>query len=258
MLQPVTLTRTLPLPTEAAAPARELRVGGLTPFTTIDFPGRLSAVVFVQGCPLRCSYCHNPHLQPRASSSAMRWDQLLEWLQRRAGLIDGVVFSGGEPTVDPMLEDAMRQVRALGFAIGLHSAGTHPRRLQQVLPLVDWIGLDIKGPLDDVNTYERITGIRGSAAHAEACLRAVLDAGVDYEVRTTAHPSWLDDEALLQLAGNLAHHGVRHFALQLARPTALQPAPYPINYPALNTVDQLSSWFEHFCVRNDGLTQIPA
>ena len=166
MLRTVTLIQ--PTHEPASRAPRELRIGGLTPFTSIDFPGRLSAVIFVQGCPLRCGYCHNPHLQQRKSASEMRWTPLLEWLHKRTGLLDGVVFSGGEPTVDPMLKEAIMQVRALGFSIGLHSAGTHPRRMREVLPHIDWIGLDIKAPLDDVTKYERIAGARASAADSGA------------------------------------------------------------------------------------------
>ncbi|QIL79645.1 anaerobic ribonucleoside-triphosphate reductase activating protein [Diaphorobacter sp. HDW4A] len=230
---------------------RELRVGGLTPFTSIDFPGRLSAVIFVQGCPLRCGYCHNPHLQQRKSASEMRWTPLLEWLHKRTGLLDGVVFSGGEPTVDPMLKEAIMQVRALGFSIGLHSAGTHPRRMREILPHIDWIGLDIKAPLDDVTKYERIAGARASALKAEACLQSVLSSGIEYEVRTTAHSLWLDDSALLQLSCGLAARGVKRFALQLARATPHQPAPHQIDYPAPATLQQIDKLFQHFSVRNE-------
>ncbi|WP_404299178.1 anaerobic ribonucleoside-triphosphate reductase activating protein [Alicycliphilus denitrificans] len=229
--------------------ARELRVGGLTPFTSIDFPGRLSAVVYVQGCPLRCGYCHNPHLQQRRAGTAMRWAHVLDWLERRLGLIDGVVFSGGEPTVDPMLGQAIGQVRALGFSIGLHTAGTHPRRLQALLPDMDWIGLDIKAPLDDLAVYDGITGIRGSGIHAGACLQAVLDSGVAYEVRTTAHPLWLDEPALLKLAQGLVRRGARRFVLQIARSTAQQSAPIVPDYPSPAAMRQLTGLFEHFSVR---------
>lgn len=235
-------------PERATTAARALQVGGVTPFTSIDYPGKLSAVVYVQGCPLRCSYCHNPHLQQRCAGT-QTWGAVHAWLQRRVGLVDAVVFSGGEPTVDPMLEDAMHQVRALGFSVGLHSAGTHPRRLQSVLPLLDWIGLDVKAPLRDAATYERITGVRGSASRAEACLKAVLQAGVDCEIRTTAHPLWLGDAALLQLAQDLAKRGVRRYALQIACATEAQPAPPVADYPQPGTLARLKALFAHFVLR---------
>src|SRR5450759_3498739 len=112
-----------PTLTSAAFPAKQLKVGGVTAFSATDYPGKLAAVIFVQGCPWRCGYCHNPHLQTRTRTSPTAWADVLLLLQRRVGLIDAVVFSGGEPTMDPALAEAMREVRALGFGVGLHSAG---------------------------------------------------------------------------------------------------------------------------------------
>ncbi|WP_269494950.1 anaerobic ribonucleoside-triphosphate reductase activating protein [Castellaniella sp. S9] len=192
-----------------------LKVGGLVPFTATDFPGLLSAVVFVQGCPWRCGYCHNPHLQPRTADSPLQWNEVLALLERRVGLIDGVVFSGGEPTMDPGLGPAIRQVRALGLRIGLHTGGTHPRRLAQVLPDVDWVGLDIK---TGFSAYERVTRVAGSGRPARDSLRAVLDSGVDFECRTTAHPDLISAAELLALGRELAGLGVRRYALQIFRP----------------------------------------
>lgn len=228
---------------------RELRIGGLTPFTSIDFPGRLSAVLFVQGCPWRCSYCHNPHLQQRTIQPALPWSAALSWIKRRVGLIDGVVFSGGEPTIDPMLEGAIVDVRALGLAIGLHSAGIHPRRLQAVLPLIDWVGLDVKSPLNAPDLYDRITGRHDSAAGVMDCLQAILDSGKAYEVRTTAHPAWLDDALLLRLGQDLAQRGVRHYVLQIARPVSPTMASAPGHYPAAETLAHLQNLFERFELR---------
>lgn len=225
---------------------RELRLGGFTPFTSIDFPGRLSAVVFVQGCPWRCGYCHNPHLQTRqAQPDAPTWTHVRTLLHRRMGLIDAVVFSGGEPTVDPGLTDAMAEVKAMGFEVGLHSAGTHPRRLREVLPLVDWVGLDVKAPLNRPALYERISGVPGSADAAAQCLQAVIDAGVPCELRTTAHPDWLDDETLTVLVDDLVQRGVAapvRFCLQIARPVPASPVRAATSgYPAERTLQVLKA-----------------
>ena len=123
-----------------------LRVGGFTPLSTTDYPNYLSAVVFCQGCPWRCGYCHNPHLLPAHAPGEIAWSDVLSFLRRRWGLLDAVVFSGGEPLAQAGLGDAMRTIRRMGFRVGLHTAGTYPSRLAQVLSLVDWIGFDIKAP----------------------------------------------------------------------------------------------------------------
>lgn len=199
----------------APARARALQVGGFTPFSSLDYPGQLAAVVFVQGCPWRCGYCHNPHLQPRSGmpgrapgEAGMLWSDLLGWLPQRQGLLDAVVFSGGEPTLDPGLPTAMAQVRALGFKVGLHTAGIYPQPLQDVLPLLDWVGLDLKAPLADDAAHDHVTGVPGSAAPVRRSLAAVLQAhrlrGLAFECRTTAHPALLDDDALCRIADELA------------------------------------------------------
>ena len=118
----------------------EPAIGGLTPFSSVDWPGQLAAVVFIAGCPWRCGYCHNPQLQPRQRT--LDWPAILHWLDSRRGLLDGVVFSGGEPLSEPALADMARAVQARGFAVGLHSAGIYPQRLAQLLPWLDWLALD--------------------------------------------------------------------------------------------------------------------
>uniref|UniRef100_UPI00333FCE67 anaerobic ribonucleoside-triphosphate reductase activating protein n=1 Tax=Castellaniella defragrans TaxID=75697 RepID=UPI00333FCE67 len=232
-------------------PAR-LKVGGLAPFTATDFPGLLSAVIFVQGCPWRCGYCHNPHLQPRTAGSPLDWDDVLAFLARRVGLIDGVVFSGGEPTMDPGLGPAIGQARALGYRIGLHTGGTHPRRLAQVLPDVDWVGLDIKAGFED---YARITGVTGSGQPARDSLRLLLQSDVDFECRSTAHPDLIGADELLALGRELASLGVRHYAVQVFRPqgcadAALNAAGRGLaDYPGRAVTDALAALFPRFELR---------
>ncbi len=225
------------------------RVGGLTPLTTQDFPGRLAAVVFIRGCPWRCRYCHNRHLQARSPRSATRcWDDVLAFLRRRHGLLDGVVFSGGEPLSDAALAPAMQAIRRLGFSVGLHTAGIYPHRLARVLPFVDWVGLDIKTDFDD---YSTITRIRNSGSPAQQSLRMLLSSGVDYEVRTTVHTAFHSEEGLLALAQRLSALGVRHYALQAFRSKGCEDA--ALNGPASRLDSRLEQrvrpLFASFCVR---------
>jgi len=192
-----------------------LQVGGLTPLTTTDFPGYLAAVVFCQGCPWRCGYCHNPHLIPPDTSAQLGWAEVVAFLKRRTGLLDGVVFSGGEPTLQAGLADAIREVRKLGFRVGLHSASPYPKKLATILPWLDWVGFDVKAPFAE---YEAITGVPGSGIKARAGLHALLESGVAYEVRTTVHSDLLGTEALLKIAADLRDLGVQNFILQEFRP----------------------------------------
>ncbi len=192
-------------------PASHLEIGGFTPLTTIDFPGHLAAVVFCQGCPWRCRYCQNAHLIPRAAEDPVNWHRLLEFLERRVGLLDGVVFSGGEPTLQAALPDAIQSLKSLGYQIGLHTAGPYPTRLRRVLPLLDWVGFDIKALIDD---YAAVTGVPASGEKVLQSAELVLSSGVECEFRTTVHPDLLDETALRSLARRLAQMGVQNYMLQ--------------------------------------------
>jgi len=194
--------------------AESLRIGGLLPLTTIDFPGRLAAVVFCQGCPWRCSYCHNAELLCASAEPRVPWSKLVAFLERRRGLLDGVVFSGGEPTLQPALPEALAEVRAMGFQTGLHTAGMYPQHLAEVLPLLDWVGLDIKGPWHRIDD---ITAGRDAAPRVQASLARLVASGVAYECRTTWHPQLFSVGELDALAADLASRGVAHWVLQQCR-----------------------------------------
>lgn len=196
------------------APAHTLRIGGITPLTTIDFPGRLAAVLYCQGCPWRCSYCHNPELLDATTPAEMDWPQVLAFLRKRQGLLDGVVFSGGEPTLQAGLPQALEEVRALGFATALHTGGMYPERLAAVLPLLDWVGLDIKGP---EHRYADITGAPGSGARAFESLALLQASPVAFECRTTWHAGLYEAQELQALGDQLAGRGVRRWAVQVCR-----------------------------------------
>lgn len=198
-----------------ASPSRAgLRVGGFVGLSACDWPGELVATVFCQGCPWRCRYCHNHHLRDAAQPPALPWPEVVAFLRQRVRLLDGVVFSGGEPTVQRPLASAMREVRALGFRVGLHTAGPAPQRLAPLLGLLDWVGFDVKARFAD---YPEITGIADSGACARESLRMLLRSGVAHEVRTTVHPELISLAALEELTATLAEMGVRNHVLQLCR-----------------------------------------
>ena len=196
-----------------------LVVGGLTPFTTIDFPDRLAAVIFCQGCPWRCAYCHNQHLLPSRHQPTRPWHEVASWLASRRGLLDGVVFSGGEPLLQRGLVDAVGEVRALGFAVALHTAGSYPQRLKALLPQLEWVGFDVKAPFDG---YLPITGSDGGE-HARQSLSILLASGTAHEVRCTVDERALDDDSLCRMATQLASMGVDRLLLQTRRDATGKP-----------------------------------
>lgn len=141
---------TLTKPTSKAR-TRELLLGGIIPFSATDWPNHLTMTVFTRGCPLRCVYCHNPSLQEFAvpeGEVAPTFDEAMDTLEARRGLLDGMVISGGEPLAAPGLARAAARVRQAGFGLGLHTSGYVPRRLATLLrdpqARPDWIGFDVK------------------------------------------------------------------------------------------------------------------
>ncbi len=241
-----------------AMPADALRLAAVTPFTTIDFPGKLSAVAFVQGCPWRCLYCHNAWMQPRAFDSSLEhesWASLEALLLRRKGLLDGVVFSGGEPCCDPALPAAVRAVKSMGFLAALHTGGAYPARLRALLPHLDWIGLDVKAPPTDAALYDRVVGKPRAASLFLESFALIQASGVPFECRTTAHPEYLPEEKLLELADWLKANRVETFALQIYRKPpgaflAILPAVLE-SYPSEKAREALRGAVKHYIERRE-------
>ncbi|HIU37584.1 MAG TPA: anaerobic ribonucleoside-triphosphate reductase activating protein [Candidatus Aphodousia faecigallinarum] len=241
------------------APAEQLKIAAITPYTSIDYPGLFSAVAFIQGCPWRCRYCHNPHMQSREFPPQYlhsSWEELVTLLKRRRGLLDAVVFSGGEPTLDPALPDAMMKVREMGFKIGLHTSGCYPEHLKEVIHLVDWVGLDVKASICDAQAYRWITGLEKSdpARNVSEALQIIQDAHVTYECRTTAHPDYLPDEKILKLAHELKDRAVENFALQIYRKPKELELPFENvghEYPEPETIQALKVVFDSFELRRE-------
>lgn len=191
-----------------------MKIGGFVPLTTIDFPEHLSAVVFCQGCPFDCHYCHNPSLISRIDNNNYSWDSIKSFLMTRVGLLEAVVFSGGEPTLQRGLIKAIDFVKNLGFKVGLHTAGPYPERLKQILLYLDWIGMDIKAPFDQ---YELITKVPNSGKRALESAKLILDSKVVYEFRTTVHPKLLTDQQIVSIKNTLKNMGAKNHKIQQFR-----------------------------------------
>lgn len=223
-----------------------LRISGITPFTMIDFPNALSAVLFCQGCSWRCGYCHNAHLQP-FTKGLISWEAVLHFLEERKGFLDAVVFSGGEPTQQSDLSQAMTEIKEMGYKIGLHTAGVYPQGLRNVLHLLDWVGMDIKAPF---SKYPQVTQIKESGEKAKKCASMIIRSNVAYEFRTTVHPHLLSKDDLVQLTKELAHMGATTYVIQ---PVCIQGQKDEtfVHHPIFSSsfLDSIGRQFAHFSVR---------
>ena len=215
-------------------------IGGFVPFSTVDWPGKLAATLFISGCPWRCHYCHNPHLQGRQSQAD--WKDILERLSHRKGLLDGVVLSGGEPLVDQCCATIVDASGHLGFEVAVHTAGIYPARLSELLPKLSWVALDIK---TSERAYDQLTGSRGSFARANESLNLLLDWGGQFECRTTWSPEWLTEMELIDLAQSLSARGVREYAIQRFRNIESQATSVSLSQSALNTLQGLFGKFSY-------------
>lgn len=203
-----------------------LDIGGLIKTTLIDFPGEVATVLFATGCNFNCPYCHN---RPLILPGAARLTQgtVRAHLEKRAGLCDGVVISGGEPTLQPGLEAAVREIRALGYKVKLDTNGTRPDVLKHLIgeDLLDYVAMDVKS---SVYRHALVTGGQSLDRRAvEESIRLLLSSTVPYEFRTTVVLPLHDFEEMLLIGQELM--GAKGWILQAYRPVAgvekLQPPP---------------------------------
>lgn len=226
-----------------------LILGGIQPFTTIDYPEKLAAVFFSCGCPLACPYCQNPSLQVMSTISAVDWKTALAFMDSRKNLLDAIVFSGGEPLVQKDLKQAMIEVKERGFLVGLHTSGVSSTKMKEVLSVVDWVGFDVKTLFD---VYEqRIPGAKEKQIRES--LRLLIDSGISFEARTTLDPRVIGVDELLPLAETLADMGVKNYAVQEYHSFPQEKNP-PLKtettaYFSENLLKGLSKMFPTFIVR---------
>lgn len=204
----------------------DLVVGGLQRFSLCDFPARVAAVVFTQGCNFRCPFCHNGQLIPQQPSrtepgSTVALSDVFDFLRSRVGRLDGVVVSGGEPTIQPGLARFLGEVRRLGFDVKLDTNGSRPGVLAALLAdkLVDYVAMDIKAPLAG---YARLAGCRVSTESVLQSIELLAASGVEHEFRTTVVDALLDDADLVAIEA-LVPPGSVHRRQRFVAENALDP-----------------------------------
>ncbi len=190
-------------------------IGGFQKTSLSDFPGVISSIVFTRGCSLRCPYCHNPELvDPARYAAALPWETVKRHLQSRAGRIEGVVVTGGEPTVHADLLELLAEIRSMGLKVKLDTNGTNPQMLRQAVHrgLLDYVAMDLKAPLE---LYDRVAGVSVDTAAVSESLAVVRACGLPHEIRTTFAPAVLSLEGLLRMTTLLS--GFRRVVIQAFR-----------------------------------------
>lgn len=190
-------------------------ISGLQKMTLLDYPGRVACTVFLQGCNFRCPFCHNSGLLGAAQDDTIEVEELLDFLRKRVGILDGVCITGGEPTLQPDLPELLRQIKAMGYNIKLDTNGSRPEMLKSLAAdgLIDYVAMDIK---NCPHRYAETIGLHQfPQSEIEESMRFLMEGNLDYEFRTTVVQEFHDEDAILSLGRWLAELSPQCKAKQL-------------------------------------------
>ncbi len=191
-----------------------MKIGGIQKLSLVDYPGKTCAALFTIGCNMRCGYCHNPELVlPERYTDTIPTSDILQFLSSRVGKLQGVVVSGGEPTMHDDLPEFIKQIKALGFLVKLDTNGTNPTMLEQLFGghLLDYVAMDIKGAPDN---YQTIVAYPIDMAAILSSIELIKQSGVDHEFRTTvvkSQISWDDFDEIGRLIKGSPRYALQKF-----------------------------------------------
>lgn len=174
-------------------------IGGFQRFSLIDYPGKICAIIFTQGCNFRCPYCHNPELvNARRPQHLIPEEDVFSFLEKRKNKLDAVVITGGEPILQADLLEFLEKVKTMGYLIKLDTNGSDPRVIENIIDrrLADYLAMDVKAPLEK---YQEITNSNIDYNEIKQSIRLIMHSGIDYEFRTTIVKSQLSKENILEI-----------------------------------------------------------
>ncbi|MBS4536736.1 anaerobic ribonucleoside-triphosphate reductase activating protein [Clostridium sp. D2Q-14] len=176
----------------------------------IDYPDKISTVLFIKGCNFKCPYCHNSHIVDN-DKSHINIEEIFKFLNKRKKFIDAVTISGGEPTLYDDIYDLIKEIKDEGFHVKLDTNGTNPNRIKKLLEnnLLDYIAMDIKTSFDK---YEDVVNSIVDVKKIKESIQIIRNSGVDYEFRTTLCKELIDKEDILNIAEYLK--GSKKYILQ--------------------------------------------
>ena len=227
-------------------------LAGLQKNSFIDFPGKISCVLFITGCNFVCPYCHNPELARGEYPQRIPASEAIDFLTQRRGMLEGVAITGGEPTLERGLLDLCQAIKSLGYPVKLDTNGSRPEILRKLLDLdlVDFVAMDIKAPLDAYPPFSRHPDIQ---ARLTESIRLIMTAAPAYEFRTTCAAPFISAETVEAIARAIT--GAACYVLQSfnRRATCLDPAfnrqPDPTIFPeAMQQLKTLAEPFVRRCI----------
>lgn len=202
-----------------------MQIAGYQPLSLIDYPGSICSVVFTQGCPFKCPFCHNPELIPHGEGSIDE-DTIFTHLDTHSRMLEGVCVTGGEPTIQAGLKDFLAKIKQRGLKVKLDTNGIHPHLVQDILDakLVDFVAMDLKHTWEQYDTVTR-TSSAGVTMNCKKTFEILSHCGIAHEFRTTVSPSMHSAEHLIQMASQLEPYET--YALQQIRYDKMLDAKHP-------------------------------
>ena len=189
-----------------------MQIHGLQKLTLLDYPGKVACTVFIAGCNMRCPFCHNFELVEHIPQAVCDDGELISFLEKRKGMLDGVCLTGGEPLLNPGCLELMGRIKEMGYALKLDTNGTSPEKLAHVMErgLADYVAMDIKNSRD---RYALTAGLESfDISPVEECVKMLIGGNTDYEFRTTVVRELHDVESFRDIAELCA--GAKRFVLQ--------------------------------------------
>lgn len=191
-----------------------MQIGGITKSSLIDYPKKISAVIFLIGCNFNCPYCHNPELVISNIIEPIDINTIYSFLKKRKGLLDGVVITGGEPTLHKKLPEFIKNIKDMGYLIKLDTNGSNPNMVEELIDnkLVDYIAMDIKAPFDE---YNNIITKEINIENVKKTFKLLVQNKVDYEFRTTVVSNLLNYESFVKINEIFKKEGkIKKYCLQ--------------------------------------------
>jgi len=186
--------------------ANNIKISGLKKTSLIDYPDKISTVLFTQGCNMDCPYCHNPSLIPNENDNEyMNLEYFWQYIEKRKDLIDGIAITGGEPLIQESIYNFIKKIKSYNLSVKLDTNGTNYTLLKKLIDekLVDYVAMDIKGPIKE---YEIFCGIKLNKALIDNIVKSreyILDSRIKYEFRTTVVPDLHNKDTIKKISTEL-------------------------------------------------------
>jgi len=223
-----------------------MKIGGLQKTSLLDYPDKLSAIIWTVGCNFKCPFCYNKDLV-EGNADLISEDEIFSFLEKRKGLLEALVISGGEPLIHKDILSFCEKVKKLGYLIKIDTNGTFPEKLKELIDkkLVDYVSMDVKAPK---KKYNSLSGVKTDIKKIEKSIEIIKNSGVDYEFKTTFVPDFLKKEDIIDI-GKWLKNSKKYYIQQFKNDTPvlssklIDMSPYP-KEELIDTLEKVKPFFK--------------